>query len=57
MNRVHDEIIQYRKMMKQYKLQLIVTGNEIINRVSIIIDENNMKIPEVLETCEIREKN
>ena len=31
MNRVQDEMIQYRVMMKKYKKQLIETGNEIIN--------------------------
>ena len=41
MNRVEDEMILYRALMKKYKKQLIETGIQIINEVQIIIEENN----------------
>ena len=50
MNRVQDEMVNYREMMLKYKKQLTEVGNSIVNQVLIIIEENNRKIPEALDS-------
>jgi hypothetical protein len=49
MNRVQDEMVNYRTMMTKYKKQLTDVGNQIVAQVSVIMDENNAKIPAALD--------
>ena len=50
MDRVQEEMKLYRKLMINYKKQLNDTGNDILNKISAIISENNRRIPDVMAT-------
>ena len=47
---------EYRHLMDNYKKQLKDTGHDIISKVSIMIAENNKRIPEVVEMVYERKK-